>query len=455
MLKQDTALHRLHIAELPVGRGGVGVLIGQAVGQNAALRTEVVGQGVLLAVQIEAVDAGRVGAHGAYPRAAPGTALRRRAGLALAHQQGHVVPRDQKVVQRHRGLGSRNPLPSAHGSHSSTCGCAGQRLPQTRARAAQRRSGSAVRRSRAGVASRATDRAATRARASARSSAQARPGTPTRGSPELRFRPPRRQSLRLRRPQPSGARRSRKRLGELLGQHDRRPSGSSGWPGEIAGDHPGRPATGARRAAVSGHQVQPCGSPSRPLRGDDIHHPHAGPQQRVRRGSPSRFCSTGRCAAAPAVAHLLSSSRRSGQSAARGPRARWGGPLPLQARGSTCQRPFHAVQLPSTMTPHLGTPPPYLLGRSGRVPGWPAARQTAASGSARWCSSRRAHSRPAPDPARCSPAATVTLSSSPRMKASVSCKKKVFLSIPGPHYWLNFGWFAAPCGPRSRRRGGR
>ena len=60
---------------------------------------------MFLAVHIQAVDAGGVGAHGADPCAAVGGGPGGLLLKAAAHQQGYVVPSNQKVIQRHGGLG--------------------------------------------------------------------------------------------------------------------------------------------------------------------------------------------------------------------------------------------------------------------------------------------------------------------------------------------------------------
>ena len=72
---------------------------------QAAQGTEVIRNRVLLAVHIQAVDAGGVGAHGADPCTAVGGGPGGLLLKAAAHQQGYVVPSNQKVIQRHGGLG--------------------------------------------------------------------------------------------------------------------------------------------------------------------------------------------------------------------------------------------------------------------------------------------------------------------------------------------------------------
>ena len=74
-------------------------------GQQAAQGAEIIRNRVLLAVHIQAVDAGGVGAHGADPCAAVGGGPGGLLLKAAAHQQGYVVPSNQKVIQRHGGLG--------------------------------------------------------------------------------------------------------------------------------------------------------------------------------------------------------------------------------------------------------------------------------------------------------------------------------------------------------------
>ena len=73
-----------------------GVVVRGGPGQQAAQGAEVIRNRVLLAVHIQAVDAGGVGAHGADPCAAVGGGPGGLLLKAAAHQQGYVVPSNQK-----------------------------------------------------------------------------------------------------------------------------------------------------------------------------------------------------------------------------------------------------------------------------------------------------------------------------------------------------------------------